>query len=99
MTVNLQSMTATGLPGGFSGIETLTGSASTADMLIGRDGGSTFHITGAYFGHADGLVAFSGFENLTGGAGNDTFAFFPGGSFSGNLDWRRGHELAGLQRL
>jgi len=86
VTVNLESLTATGLPGGFSGIETLTGSSSYADTLIGRDSGSTFHITGVNSGDADGLIAFSGFANLTGGAGNDTFAFLPGGSFSGNLD-------------
>ena len=36
-------------------------------------------------GHPNGTLAFAGFQNLTGGSANDTFAFLPGGSIAGNL--------------
>ena len=84
ITVNLQSDSAPGIGGTFSDINSVVGSAG-ADTLIGPDSGPTWQINAANAGAVFG-VSFSSFENLTGGAGNDTFAFKPGGSISGNID-------------
>ena len=85
VSVNLQSQTATDIGGTFSNINALAGSTGTADNLTGPDASSTWTLSGANSGTVAG-VAFTSFENLNGGAGNDTFAFQPGGSVSGNLN-------------
>jgi hypothetical protein len=82
VTVNLQTNTASFIGGTFTNINNFVGSASSDDTLIGD---ATWDISGANSGSVNGL-AFSSFENLTGGSGNDQFIFFPGGSISGNLD-------------
>ncbi len=84
VTVNLQTHTATGIGGTFSGIDRLIGSGRS-DTLIGPDSGVTFTIDGADAGTVPEL-AFSGIENLTGGSGNDAFAFVGDGSLTGNLN-------------
>ena len=69
----------------------LAGGTGT-DTLIGNNNGNAFSLTGNNNGQlADSagtaLIAngFTGIENLTGGTGNDRFAFAAAGSLSGNL--------------
>src|SRR5262249_20225202 len=45
----------------------------------------TWYITGPNAGNVDG-VTFTGFQNLTGGSGNDTFVFSNGQSVTGTID-------------
>ncbi|NIQ03521.1 MAG: LEPR-XLL domain-containing protein, partial [Nitrospinaceae bacterium] len=68
--------------GGLTG--TLAGGAGT-DTLVGADTDNTWEITGANAGNLNGLL-FSDMENLTGGAGADTFKFIGTGSISGIID-------------
>ena len=71
---------------------TITGGGGN-DILMGLAiGNYTWNLTGTDSGNlkvtGGGVLvnAFTGIENLTGGAGNDTFAFVTGGSLSGTLD-------------
>ena len=91
ITINLQTLTATGLPAGFVSIETVIGSANS-DTIVGSNTGSNFQITAANTGLVSGF-SFSSIENLTGGTGSDTFTFNPGGSFNGNLNGGAGTDL------
>jgi hypothetical protein len=69
---------------------TFIGNGAGTNMAIGTDVANTFAITGA---NAITLssstlripVAFSGFQNLMGGAANNTFTFNNGGSLDGNI--------------
>jgi hypothetical protein len=85
ITVDLTTGTGPGIGGTFANISNFVGSASTGDTLVGPAGTTAWSISAANAG-AVGADAFSSFENLTGGAGNDTFAFQPLGSVSGNID-------------
>jgi hypothetical protein len=79
-TVDLQHQTIPLiLNNGFTTINRIIGNASTTDTLLGPDTGQTWQITGPGSGTVAGYQFF-GFSNLTGGAGDDTFAFQPGGS-------------------
>jgi Ca2+-binding RTX toxin-like protein len=84
VTLDLQNNIVTGLIA-FSGIESFTGSSSTADKIIGLDTGSSFKLTGDNSGTVDGKN-FKAFENLTGGSGNDSFAFSGNATLSGSID-------------
>ncbi|HEY2586240.1 MAG TPA: calcium-binding protein [Tepidisphaeraceae bacterium] len=84
ITVNLTTGTGPGIGGTFANISNFVGSAGS-DTLVGPAGTTAWSITGANAGTV-GSNSFSSFENLTGGAGDDTFAFQPGGSVSGNID-------------
>jgi Ca2+-binding RTX toxin-like protein len=73
------SGTASHLARGFSGIDEVRGNTSAVDTLIGRGTNSIWTVdtslaTTTYF---DGVkpLYFTGFANLTGGAGSDTFLF------------------------
>ncbi len=70
--------------GGWTNIGTVIGGAAT-NTLIGANTANVWDITGANAGTLDGALTFSGFQNLTGGSVDDTFAFLPGGSLAGNL--------------
>ena len=78
VSVNLQPTSFATNIGGFSAIESIVGSAAS-DLLHGLDTNSSWTITGLDTG-TSGAVAFSGFENLQGGLGNDLFAFTNSGS-------------------
>src|SRR5262249_52602047 len=59
--------------------------------LQGPDIANTWQITGGGAGTLDGSVTFSGIRNLSGGAGNDTFALTrasgkAGGTIAGTID-------------
>ena len=65
---------------------TAISAGGAADTLHGPAANTTWTITGANSGVVDGL-AFAGFENLKGAAGNrDTFDVVAGGSVSGTID-------------
>ena len=83
VTADLGSGTFTGLSGSITSITSFMGTALT-DILVGTAGIDTFRITGANSGSLAGTT-FTSFETLDGAAGNDIFAFQPGGSLSGGL--------------
>lgn len=83
MTVNLQTKTANHV-GGFSGITSIKSGTAT-DTLVGGDAVNTWRITGSDAGKV-GTTSFSGIENLTGGAQNDTFKISNGKGVSGVID-------------
>ncbi|WP_196137586.1 hypothetical protein [Aliikangiella sp. G2MR2-5] len=64
-------------------IEALIGNGADS-TIVGTNSGDTWNITGSDVGSVAG-IDFSGFNNLTGGAGNDTFVFSAAGNLSGNL--------------
>jgi hypothetical protein len=81
--VDLQTATATGIGGTWTNIQSFL-STGSADTFVAADTANTWSITGANAGTVD-AVSYSGFANLTGGAGNDRFTFQPGGSIAGKL--------------
>jgi Ca2+-binding RTX toxin-like protein len=56
------------------------------NTLQGPNRTNTWQISGANSGTLDGAVKFVSVQNLTGGAGNDTFQFQGGGSLAGKID-------------
>ncbi len=72
VTVNLAESTSSNLNGSFRNINRFWGSLEV-DELIGVDGDNIFNISGTNAGNVNSLYYFDGFENLTGGSGNDTF--------------------------
>jgi hypothetical protein len=85
ITVNLANGNTTGIGGGWTNIATVIGSSSFTSTLVGANTTNVWDISGANSGNLNGTLAFANFQNLTGGAVNDTFTFLPGGSLSGNL--------------
>ncbi len=65
---------ASGLTGGFVGIDDLVAGASESDSLLGLDATATWTLGGAAT-YADGIavLGFAGFEALLGGLGSDRF--------------------------
>jgi hypothetical protein len=89
ISVNLPSRAAPlvhgGAAGGFSNIGALAGSMSSADTLTGLDADTVWTISSVNGGKA-GTFAFSGIENLVGGAGVDVFKFTSTGSVAGSIN-------------
>ncbi len=89
-TINLQTNTATST-GGIGGIEYFIGSTSATvfDVLIGANSDTTWNIDGTDQGilssAVTGTVAFTGFENLTGGTSRDSFVFSNAGRLTKTL--------------
>jgi hypothetical protein len=80
--------TATGIGGTWVDIGAVIGGSTSTNTLLGGAGPDVWDINGTNAGTVNGTLAFSAFQNLTGGAGNqtnDTFAFLPGGSITGNV--------------
>jgi Ca2+-binding RTX toxin-like protein len=75
-------------------IETLTGSAFTSDTINAKVAGSSFTINNGTPSDADG-IAFTNFDNLNGGAGNDNFTFNSGATIS-SIDGAGGTNLLTL---
>jgi uncharacterized repeat protein (TIGR03803 family) len=90
LTSGTNKATATG---GWKGIATVIGSANTADNLVGPDTSNAWTINGLNSGTLNGSLAFAGFENVTGGSLDDTFAFLPNGSISGSLKGGAGTDV------
>jgi acrosin len=61
------------------------GGGAGSDTLVGPDADTIWNIQGLNAGNVAG-INFSGFENLTGGIGADTFAFFDAAGISGVID-------------
>jgi hypothetical protein len=62
------------------------GAGSASNTLVGPDAATTWNVTGSNTGSIPALsVYFFGFQNLTGGAGNNTFVFSDGAALSGTL--------------
>jgi Ca2+-binding RTX toxin-like protein len=94
VTVNLQSGAASYVnlqggtvaqSGGVAHIQSFTGGPGSANTLIGPDTPSTWNLTAANSGTVN-AVSFTGFQDLTGSAGADTFVFQQGGSVAGVVD-------------
>lgn len=96
--VNLGSVpfpTATGLPGGFRGIESFVGSSATTDRFTGANLAAIYRLIGSNTFDSTNLFA-TGFENLTGGGASDAFLLLPGGALGGVL---AGGEGSGIDTL
>src|SRR5581483_3909572 len=93
-TVNLTNGTISGvngnsvtvLGGTFTNVTDFVGNG-TDDTLEKDSGTNTFTISGANSGD---VFTFAGFPNLTGGSGNDTFAFTGTGSVGGDIEGEGG---------
>ena len=91
----LKSKAGTGLVGSSTGVggvlnvEQIQG-GSGSDTLVGYNAASTWSISGVNSGSVNtpgvGNMAFSGFENLTGGTANDVFQFADASGITGKLD-------------
>jgi Ca2+-binding RTX toxin-like protein len=90
VTVNLQSLTATGM-GSFASMEALIGS-SGSDKLIGANVANTWLVTDNNLSKI-GTFSFQGIENLVGGSGPDEFRFTRGKGVSGTIDGGAGSDL------
>ena len=91
--VSLANSSATGIFGGaasgFSGIESFVGSSAATDTLVGTNSLTNWFITAANTGNFTSAVAanvFAGFENLTGGTGNDSFFLSDGVGVTGTIN-------------
>jgi len=91
LTVNLQSGSATVAAGGIASVESFLG-GSAVDTLAGADVNSTWNLLGVNEGALSTGVTFAGFENLTGGIANDTFAFTAGAAVTGTVNGSGGAD-------
>jgi hypothetical protein len=69
-------------------ITTLNGNVTGANTLVGANLNTTWNVTGANAGNysnAGAAVSFTGYQNLSGGAGNNTFALGSGASLDGAI--------------
>jgi hypothetical protein len=66
-------------------VDTAVEGGAGEDTLVAADTDNTWVISGEDAGTLNDQAAFAGIENLTGGAGADTF-IFAGGSISGTID-------------
>ena len=82
-----------GSGGSLTGTLTGGGGAGIKDTLRQTDGTNTWNITAGNAGDATDVAAFTEIENLTGGSGEDTFAFAAGTNvLSGNIDGGAGND-------
>jgi sugar lactone lactonase YvrE len=94
LTVTLRSSgyNAASGTGGWGNIGTIYGAAAATNTFVGAGAPNSWHIDGMNSGDVNGQVAFIGFAYLTGGSGDDTFQFSPGGSIAGNLSGGSGSD-------
>ncbi|HUO44617.1 MAG TPA: filamentous hemagglutinin N-terminal domain-containing protein, partial [Burkholderiales bacterium] len=79
--------------GGFSNINSIAGAGTGGNTLTGANVVATWNITGSNSGsYVNGIhaLAFGGFQNLTGNANSDSFAFSDGAGVSGVIDGAAG---------
>ena len=90
---------------GFANISEVVSGSGTADHLVADlSSGGTFTLSGSGAGSyqntlVENILAFSAFENLSGGAGADTFRVEEGGSVSGELHGGGGNDVLDLSKL
>jgi hypothetical protein len=77
VTVNLQTSVRN--------IQSLMG-GSGVNTLVGPNTATVWILTAQNTGTLTGGISFAGFQNLTGGAGNDTFVFAAGAGVDGTID-------------
>jgi Ca2+-binding RTX toxin-like protein len=82
-TVNMASKTATGIDGTWSSLMAFVGNSGST--LIGPNATTSWSVTGPNSGTV-GSTPFSGFADLTGGTGNDTFTISTTGGVTGLID-------------
>ena len=85
VSVNFATGQATSVGGTFSGIESVSGGSSTADTLIGPNAANTWAVTADNAGKLN-VIAFAGFENLTGGTARDVFKLSNSKGVTGKID-------------
>jgi hypothetical protein len=90
ITVNLQTLTAT-RTGGIAAISTVAAGSGT-NTLVGPNGVNTWNLTGPNAGTINGIFAFTGVGNLTGGTSSDIFKFGPNASITGKVTGGGGAE-------
>ena len=78
-------------------VETINGSGTGDDTVLGTDGDDVFEIDGADSGTVNGAM-FNGFANLDGGLGNDSFQFTANApaSLSGSIEGGGGTDTLGF---
>jgi hypothetical protein len=84
VTVNLANATAS-RTGGFANFQSLVGTSSSGNTLIGPNATNVWSITGDNAGTV-GSFSFSEFGSPTGGTGVDEFVFSAGAALSGKID-------------
>jgi hypothetical protein len=106
VSVNLQTGTASYVslqggsvpqPGGIANIQSFVGGPGATNTLIAADTPNSWSITGPNSGTVN-ATTFQGFQDLTGGAAADTFAFQQGGSVSGTVDGGGGVNTLGYSQ-
>lgn len=97
--VNLQTASATAIGGGFTNITSLFGATASSNTLTGANTTNIWSLSGPDSGTINGTLAYSSFQNLTGGTGTDTFAFASGGSVSGQLKGGGGSDTLDYSAL
>jgi hypothetical protein len=88
-TVNLQTKTATSIGTTWANINAALGTGTT-DTLVGANTTNTWNLTSTNAGNVNGTFAFTGFPNLTGGSGADTYTFSAGAGVTGVIDGQGG---------
>jgi hypothetical protein len=97
VTVNLATRTATGLGGTWANIQSFAATGNQLqDTLIGPNSSIIWSLTGGDSGTV-GTFSFTGFADLTGGSGNDTFQFGPNGNLNGSIDGGAGTNTLSYQ--
>lgn len=91
VSINIAASVAT-LVNRFGNIENVVGTGVAGSRLRGGNGTNTWVVNGANTCTANG-TSFSGFTDITGGQGADTFLIQPGGSMSGRLDGATGSNV------
>jgi hypothetical protein len=82
--VNLQTG-VTSVSNGFGQIEQIVAGSASTDLLIGANAGNLWNLTGTNSGTLNNSLAFSGFENISGGSAADQFLFTVNGQLSGRI--------------
>ncbi|MFM2217406.1 MAG: hypothetical protein RL240_1724, partial [Planctomycetota bacterium] len=82
--VNLQTG-VTSVSNGFGQIEQIVAGSASTDLLIGANTGNLWSLTGTNSGTLNNSLAFSGFENISGGSAADQFLFTVNGQLSGRI--------------
>ncbi len=110
LTVTLTSGTVNGVGGTTSGtVDPITGTfaniaiikanAGVSNVLVGENADRTWNFTTVSSTYGDGtntFLTFSGFGQLTGGTGADTFVFADGAIFDGSIDGGTGGDTLDL---
>ncbi|MEW6094083.1 MAG: hypothetical protein AB1531_08980, partial [Chloroflexota bacterium] len=89
--VNLQTSTATGLLGNFSGIERMIGGPGN-DYLIASNTSNIFQVTGSNDGTLNGSFDFMDADALVGGTLTNQFVFVDGALFAGYIIGNSGFD-------